>query len=173
MKIGKLTTGILGASLLVLTGFVTQGDAGVNVNVGIYAPLPAFVVPGPPSVVVIPGTYVYAVPDAEVHMLFYHGYWWRPYEGRWYRSARYNGSWTYMRPERVPRAVIDLPPDYHRHLAHGDRIAHSDMQRNWKSWERDRHWDRHDERREGRDDRREHRDHGEMHGGRDRHFADR
>ncbi len=150
VKIGKLNAGIVGASLLFLTGFATHSYAGVSVNLGISAPLPTLVVPGPPSVVVIPGTYVYAVPNAEVNMLFYHGYWWRPYEGGWYRSSRYNGSWAYVRPERVPRAVIDLPPDYRRHLSHGDRIAHADMQRNWKNWERDRHWDKHDERHEGR-----------------------
>ncbi len=169
MKIKKLAAGIVGATILVLTGFAASSDAEVHVNVGIFAPPPAYVISAPPSVVVIPGTYVYAVPDAGVNILFYHGYWWRPYEGRWYRSARYNGSWVHVRHERVPRAVIDLPPDYSRHFSGGPRIAHEDMRRNWKGWERDRHWDRHDDRRDRHDDRRDHGDRGENHGGRDRH----
>ena len=172
MKIGKLATGIVGASLLFLTGFASQSDAGVSVNVGVFAPPPVYAFPAPPEVVVIPGTYVYGVPDAEVNILFYHGFWWRPYEGRWYRSARYNGSWVNVRAERVPRAVIDLPQDYRRHFANGPRIGHDDLRRNWKGWERDRHWDRHDERRDGHDERRDHGDRGdrgERHGGRDRY----
>lgn len=159
MKIVTLSAGIIGTSLLALTGFASPGYAGVSVNVGIFAPPPAYVVPAPPPVVVIPGTYVYSVPDPAVNILFYHGYWWRPYEGRWYRSNHYNGSWAYVRPERVPRAVIDLPPDYHRHMGHGERISHEDLRRNWRGWERERHWDRHEDRREWRDEHREHRDH--------------
>ena len=171
MKSEKLAVGIVAVSFLLLTGFTAQSDAGVNVNVGIFAPPLAYEVPAPPPMVVIPGTYVYAVPDGGVNMLFYHGYWWRPYEGRWYRSARYNDSWAYVRSERVPRAVIELPPDYHRHFASGPRIAHEDMQRNWKSWERDRYWDRQGDRRERHEERREHGDRGdreERHGERDR-----
>lgn len=172
MKSGKVAAGIMAASFLLLTGFAARSDAGVNVNVGIFAPPLAYEVAAPPPMVVIPGTYVYAVPDDRVNMFFYHGYWWRPYEGRWYRSARYNGSWAYVRSERVPRAVIELPPDYHRHFSSGPRIAHEDMRRNWKSWERDRHWDRQDDRRERHEERREHGEHGdrgERHGERDRY----
>ena len=172
MKRERLAAGIVAASFLLLTGFAARSDAGVNVNVGIFAPPLAYEVSAPPPMVVIPGTYVYAVPDDRVNMFFYHGYWWRPYEGRWYRSARYNGSWAYVRSERVPRAVIELPPDYHRHFSSGPRIAHEDMQRNWRGWERDRHWDRHDDRRERHEERREHGDHGdhgERHGERDRY----
>ena len=171
MKIGKLVAGIIVASFLLLTGFAARSDAGVGVNVRIFAPPPAYVLPVPPPMVVIPGTYVYAVPDAGLNMLFYHGYWWRPYEGRWYRSARYNGSWAYVHPERVPRVVIELPPDYHRHFSRGPRIAHEDMRRNWKNWERDRHWDWHDDRRGRHEEHSEHGDRGESHGGRDRNIG--
>ena len=172
MKTGKLATGIVGASLLLLTGVATQSYAGVSVNVGLVAP-PVYAVSAPPQVVVIPGTYVYAIPDADANILFYRGYWWRPYEGRWYRSARYNGSWGYVRSARIPRALINLPSDYHRHFSIGDRIAHDDLRRNWREWERNRHWDRHDghqDRRDSNDSRDpSHRgDPGDRHGGRDR-----
>ncbi len=155
---------IIGASLLVLTGLTGQSNAGVNIGIGINLP-PAYVVAAPPDVVEIPGTYVYAVPDPAVNILFYHGYWWRPYEGHWYRSARYDRGWAYVRSERVPRAVIDLPHDYHNHFGNGPRIAHDDLRRNWRGWERDRHWDRHEDHRDSRNDRGDHGHHGEGHHG--------
>jgi len=162
MKIRKLGLGIIGASLLVLTGFVSPSAAGVNVNVGVFAPLPPLVFPAPPPVVVIPGTYVYGVPDAQVDVLFYHGYWWRPYEGRWYRSPRYDGSWRYFPSERVPRVVRELPPEYRHYRPANGRISHEEFRRNWKGWERDRHWDKHEDRR----DRGDRGDRGEGHRGR-------
>jgi len=158
MKHTKFLAGIIAALLLVLTGFAGQSSAGVGVGVGISVP-PVYAVSAPPEVVVIPGTYVYAVPDPSVNILFYHGYWWRSHEGRWYRSARYNGSWTYYRTERVPREIIGLPSDYHRYYHDERRIAHEDLRRNWKGWERDRHWDRHEDR-DGHGDHGDHGDHG-------------
>jgi len=171
MKIRQWGSAIIVASVFVLTGFVSPGTAGVEVNVGVFAPPPPYVITSPPPVVVIPGTYVYSVPDAQVDILFYHGYWWRPFEGRWYRSSHYNGSWKYFPSERIPRAVRELPPD-HRHYRPADgRISHEDLKRNWKTWERDRHWDKHEERTDhgghgGNADHGEHGDHGEGHRGR-------
>src|ERR1700690_3493394 len=85
---------VIGALLLVLAGSVTQSDARVNVDIGVN--LPAYTFAAPPNVVVIPGTYVYMVPDIDVDVLFFQGYWWRPYEGHWYRSRDYKGSWRYV-----------------------------------------------------------------------------
>jgi hypothetical protein len=48
-------------------------QAGVNVP-----PPPEYTFPSPPEVAVIPGTYVYVVPDIPAEILFYHGYWYRP-----------------------------------------------------------------------------------------------
>jgi hypothetical protein len=141
MRTRKLALRIIGASLLVLTGFVSPSAAGVHVNVMIPPPL---VIAAPPPVVVIPGTYVYSAPDVEADILFYHGYWWRPYEGRWYRSSRYDGDWRYFPHDRVPHAVRDLPPDRRHYRPADGRIPHDDMRRNWKQWEREKHWDKHD-----------------------------
>ncbi|HMK55736.1 MAG TPA: hypothetical protein VK448_03760 [Dissulfurispiraceae bacterium] len=163
MKAGRLITIFFGM-LVVIIGCVGQSDAGVNVNVGVFAPPPAFVVPAPPPVVVVPGTYVYYAPGLDVDILFYHGYWWRPYEGRWYRSRGYNGPWGYVRGERVPRPIIALPPDY-RHVPPGhQRIPYGQMKKNWSRWERDKHWDKHERRQEWRDDRGEGYDRGKHHG---------
>ena len=156
------------ALLLVMAGSANQSEAGVNVNIGVN--LPAIRFAAPPDVVVIPGTYVYMVPDIDVDILFFQGYWWRPYEGHWYRSRDYKGSWRYVEPRRVPRGLIELPQDYRHRLSPGyERIHQRDVQRNWKKWEKEKHWDRHDEH-----DRRGHGDQGRGgHGDRDRGDQDR
>ena len=53
----------IGTLLLVLAGYVTRIEAEVNINVGVHLPAISFAVS--PHVVVIPGTYVYMVPDGE------------------------------------------------------------------------------------------------------------
>jgi len=143
-KTRKSCLPVIAALFFVLTGSATQSEAGVNVNVG--NNLPAFRFAAPPDVVVIPGTYVYMVPDIDVDVLFYQGDWWRPYEGHWYRSQDYNGQWSYMEPGRVPSGLRGLPQDYRHHLSPGyGRISHGDVKRNWKQWEKEKHWDRRDE----------------------------
>jgi hypothetical protein len=132
---------VVGALLLVLTEFATQSEARVNVNIGVN--LPAVTFAAPPDVVVIPGTNVYMVPDMDVDVLFYQGYWWRPYEGRWYRSRDYKGGWSYVSPRRIPRGLRALPHDYrHRLSPRYERVPYGDVQRNWRKWEREKYWDR-------------------------------
>ncbi|MCL5022434.1 MAG: hypothetical protein M1497_03545 [Nitrospirae bacterium] len=141
MKRGKVLLAVAGSLLLILTGLSARSSAGVHVNIGINIPLPALVLPAPPSVVVIPGSYVYYAPDTDVDILFYHGYWYRPYEGGWYRARSYNGRWAYLPSSGVPRALMGLPHDY-RGMSHGGRrIAYGQLTRNWKRWERERYWD--------------------------------
>ena len=157
-KMRKSCLLVIAALLLVLTGSAIQSEAGVNVNIG----LPAYRFAAPPEVVVIPGTYVYMVPDIDVDILFFQGYWWRPYEGHWYRSRDYRGSWRYVEAGRIPRGLRELPQDYRHRLSPGyERIPHRDIQRNWKKWEKEKHWDRRGEQgrgghgdkdREGRDE---------------------
>jgi hypothetical protein len=144
---------VVGALLLVLTGSATQSDARVNVNVGIN--LPAITFAAPPEVVVIPGTYVYMVPELDVDVLFYQGYWWRPYEGQWYRSRDYKGGYRHIEARSIPRGLRELPQDYRHRLSPGyERIPHRDAQRNWKRWEKEKHWDKRGE--QGREGHGEH-----------------
>jgi hypothetical protein len=136
------------------------GFARVNVNIGVNIPLPGFVFPAPPAVVLVPGSYVYAVPDADIDIVFYHGYWYRPHGNYWYRSASYNGPWRHMGHERIPAAIIGLPPDY-RHVPPGHpHIPYGHLKNNWRDWERQKYWDTHEYRHEQwerrQDGRREH-----------------
>jgi len=135
----------------------TTGSAEVNVSIGVG--LPGLVISAPPFMAVIPGTYVYYPPDVQGEIFFYHGYWYRPHRGGWYISNGYNGPWRGVVRERVPRALASVPPRYRDTRPHHDRIGHDDLRKNWRGWERDRHWDRGDHR--GRDhDRVSRDDHG-------------
>lgn len=140
-KMRRLCFPAFAALLLFFMGSAAQSEARVNVSVGIN--LPAYRFAAPPEVVVIPGTYVYMVPDIDVDVLFFQGYWWRPYEGRWYRSRDYRGSWRYVAPARIPRGLRELPQDYRQRLSpEYNRVPHRDVRKNWKKWERERYWDR-------------------------------
>ncbi len=108
-----------------------------------YPPPPAYALPGPPEVMPIPGTYAYYVPGINVDIFFHQGYWYRPFGGRWYRSAFYNGPWLFVPGPRVPRVLVALPPGWRRVPPGYHPIPHAELQRNWQRWERERHWDHH------------------------------
>ncbi len=128
--------------LAMLLGVGGIRDSALGARIELNIGLPSVVLHADPPVVVIPGTYVYMVPDIEASILFYDGYWYRPYEGRWFRAESYNGPWVYVEPSWVPRALIELPPDY-RHLPRGyHRIPYAEFRGNWQRWEHERHWDR-------------------------------
>jgi hypothetical protein len=113
-----------------------------EVKVRITVPLPPLVIPAPPALVVIPGSYVYYPPDVGVDVFFYQGFWYRPYQGHWYRGKDYNGPWRGLALERVPRAVIGLPPGFRRGPIVYERVPYGSVRKNWRAWERDRHWER-------------------------------
>jgi hypothetical protein len=104
----------------------------------------------PPELIVLPDTYVYVVPDVDVDIFFYDGWWWRPWEGRWYRSRYYNRGWDYY--NNVPHFYFDIDPGWRRyyrdrnwygHRWDYERIPNQRLQQNWKGWQNDRRWERH------------------------------
>ncbi len=142
----KLIVKILFLTLVIFVP--VSAMAGVSVHVNIPLP-PPIIFPGPPEVVVIPETNVYAVPDVDADIFFYSGWWWRPWEGRWYRSRYYDRGWGHYR--YVPPFHRHIPPgwrnDYRDHRWRGyewqhQRVPHRDLQRNWRGWERNKHWER-------------------------------
>ena len=131
-----LLTGLLFALFIMLP---LPSVAQVSVRIALPAP---YRFTGPPSVVVIPGTYVYTVPDIGEEIFFFSGSWYRPYEGRWFRASSYNGPWVYCPDPKVPRALVELPPD-HRAVPPGyRRIPYGELKKNWAGWERGRYWDK-------------------------------
>jgi hypothetical protein len=125
------------ATMLMLLALPGISLARVDISVT----LPPLVLPAPPSVVVIPDTYVYFVPDVQEDIFFYGGYWFRPYGRRWYRATSYNGPWVFISPRRVPYTVLHVPPNFRAYQYR--RIPYGDLHRNWRTWEREKYWERH------------------------------
>ena len=142
----KLIFKILFLTLVIFVPISTMARVDVNISIGLPPPI---VFAAPPEVIVIPGTYVYIVPDIDVDLFFWNGWWWRLWEGRWYRSHYYNRAWGYYND--VPSFYFDVDPGWrgyyrdHNWYGHGwnyERIPYQQLQRNWKSWHNDRHWER-------------------------------
>lgn len=144
MRSSGLVFLFVGTVFALTTVFAGASNAGVDVSVGVNVPLPLYVAPAPPPVVVIPGSYVYYVPDVDVDILFYHGYWYRPHGQYWYRSSSYNGPWHHMAPHGVPHALVSLPPNYRHMPPRYGKIPYGHLKKNWAKWERERYWHHND-----------------------------
>lgn len=140
---------LLGTALLALVSLLpVQAIAGVDIGIGISLP-PPIVFAAPPEMVVIPETYVYVVPDSDVDIYFYNGWWWRPWGGHWYRSRHYDSGWYYY--QNAPSFFAGIPSgwrnDYRNHRWGGhqwnyQRIPQQQLQGNWSNWQKSRHWEK-------------------------------
>jgi len=139
---------IIVLSLVIFAPVSAMAEVDVRVNISIPLPPPIFF-PAPPELVVIPETYVYVVPDADIDIFFYSGWWWRSWEGRWYRSRHYDAGWVYYRriPSFYSRVPSDWRRDYRERRWRGNpwdqhRIPHHDVEQNWRGWQRNKHWEK-------------------------------
>lgn len=137
---------IYGALLASVPIFPATGAAEVQINIG----LPPLILSAPPVLVVIPGTYVYYPPDVGVEIFFYRGYWYRPYAGAWFIASGYNGPWRRAAIERVPPSLLRVPPSYRQGPPGYRPMPYGQVKKNWRTWERERYWDRHEDRGEHR-----------------------
>jgi len=141
---------LLFGTMLFATVFAFPIHAMAEVNVGVSISLPPPIVfASPPMMVVLPETYVYVVPDMGVDIFFYGGWWWRPWEGRWYRSRYYSSGWVYY--QRVPAFYSSIPSgwrnDYRDRRWRGlqwnyQQIPQQQVQRNWSTWQKNKHWEK-------------------------------
>ena len=100
----------------------------------------------PPDVIALPETSgVYVDPNIDADMYFYNGWWWRLWEGCWYRSHYYDRGWGYYND--VPSFYYDVDPGwrgYYRdhnwngHRWNYERIPYQRFQQNWGSWQTNR-----------------------------------
>ncbi len=143
-KIKRLLLGMIFASIAVLP---LPARAEVNVHIGIPLP-PPVILPLPPPLIPLPETNVYVAPDAKEEIFFHRGWWWRPWNGRWYRSRHYNSGWA---PHRAPAFYSRVPStwrdDYRKHHWRGhswnyQHVPHQQVQKNWRTWEKNRHWEK-------------------------------
>ena len=142
----KLLFGTILLALVLVFPIPTMARVDVSINISLPPPI---VFAAPPEVVVIPGTNVYVAPDIDVDLFFWDGWWWRLWEGRWYRSHYYNRGWSYYKT--VPSFYFDVDPgwrgyyrdhNWYGHRWNYERISNQLLQQNWKGWQTDRHWER-------------------------------
>lgn len=133
--------------LVLVLVFPLPARAGVDVGVNISLPLPIVFV-APPHLIILPETNIYVVPAVEVDIFFYDGWWWRPWEGGWYRSRYYDSGWSYY--QQVPSFYSSIPSDwrseYREHRWRGNQwnyqpIPYQEVQQNWSVWQKSGHWE--------------------------------
>lgn len=127
-------------SMLTLSGCVLGVSTAHPPQVGFY---------GHPSLVVIPGTYVYAMTDIGEDIFFHAGWWWRLWDSRWYKSRYYDRGWDHYRG--VPGFYRDVDPgwrDFYRNRRwHGhpwecERIPAPRVQQDWNRWQDSHYWEK-------------------------------
>ncbi len=89
----RLLIGTMLLASAIVVPISTMAQVGISINIGLPPPI---VFQEPPEVIVLPDTRgVYVVPDVDVELFFWNGFWWRLWEGRWYRSQYYDRGWGY------------------------------------------------------------------------------
>jgi hypothetical protein len=150
---------LLGTLLLAtLSVLPLPAQAEISINIGIPAPPqirvniplpPRIRFAAPPRLVVVPETYVYVAPDVDEDIFFVDGWWWRPWEGRWYRSRNHDSGWH--RYKTTPSFYRQIPHnwrnDYRERHWRGQQwdvepLPHRQVQKNWKNWKTSRHWEK-------------------------------
>jgi len=142
---------LLFGTILLVLGIVVPIPtmAGVSINIGIsFPPPPPIPFAAPPAVIAMPETSgVYVDPDIDAELYFWNGFWWRLWEGRWYRSAYYDRDWVYY--ASVPSFYFNIDPHwryyYTNHTWYGyrwdyQRIPYERLHQSWKSWQTSRSW---------------------------------
>src|SRR3990172_2003018 len=137
---------LAGAMIASAWGFSEPARAEVSVSINLGPP--PIIVSQPPEVVMIPQSQVHFVPDPNIDVFFYGGFWWSPRGERWYRARAYNGPWGGIERRRVPRAVLYVPQDYRTRYEQGRHVPYGQWKKENrkanKKWEREgeREWKR-------------------------------
>jgi len=125
---------LAGAAFVAAMGFSepVRAEVSVNINLG----PPPILVSAPPVVVMIPQSQVYFVPDPQIDVFFYAGYWWSPRGQQWYRARAYNGPWGMIEQRRVPPAVVYMPRDYRTRYGQEKHVPYGQWKKDHSSWDR-------------------------------------
>ena len=117
----NVLAGILLASVagLVPAGPALAGDSiSIGINIGTPPlpppPPPPVVVAAPPQLVVVPGTPVYYAPGVSVNYFVFGGRYFSFHNGSWFVARAYNGPWTFVAVEGVPKPVLGVPVAYYK-----------------------------------------------------------
>lgn len=145
----KNVFGVIGVVIILGALFVFGGmkEAGAQVQVNINLGPPPVMVAEPPEMVPVPGSRVYFVPEPEIDIFYYNGYWWSPRGPQWYRSRAYNGPWAIVEQRHIPVPVYKVPKDYRvvyakeKHIPYGQWKKYHEKQakaerKAWKKHEK-------------------------------------
>ena len=120
---------LLAVGLLALATTAAAQGAQLRIRMGFPAILP-------PLVEIQPGVRV--VQDFDEEIFFTGGYYWAQRDGNWYRARDHRGTWSYVKPERLPPTLARNEPGHYRHWQHDEGRAWPDAQhargdaRHWK-----------------------------------------
>jgi len=107
--------GMLVASAAALIPAAPAEALDLNISIGIGVT--------PPALVVVPGTPVYYAPALPSNYFFYAGRYYALHDGVWFYARAYNGPWTTIAVQRVPKPIITVPVEYYKvppgHLKRG------------------------------------------------------
>ena len=121
---------ILGLTILA-AGFSAAGvtnEASAEVRVEVNIGPPVIMVEEPSEVVFAPDLGVYFVPDSEMEIFYYRGFWWSRRGIHWYHSRYYRRGWQFVMDREVPRQVFRVPVDYREKFGRERHIRFRD----WK-----------------------------------------
>jgi hypothetical protein len=143
----KSLIGILLLAGVLLFPLPTMAEVFVDVNISLPLP-PRIEFVEPPELIVLPETYIYVVPDVDMEIFFYGGWWWQLWENRWYRSRDYDSGWTYYR--NTPSFYRQVPSYWRTNYSENrwsghewnyQRIPEQHVRQNWRNWEKKRYWE--------------------------------
>ena len=128
---------LAGAMIAAAVGFSGPARAEVSVGINVNLGPPPIVVSAPPAVVMIPGSQVHFVPDPNIDVFFYGGYWWSPRGEQWYRARAYNGPWGVIELQRVPRSVVYMPRDYRTRYGKAHQVPYGQWKKERSRYDRE------------------------------------
>ncbi|MGB9713197.1 MAG: hypothetical protein ACP5SG_01435 [Dissulfurimicrobium sp.] len=109
-----------------------EASAGVNININLGPP--PIVFHAPPEVIMIPDSPVYFVPDLDIDVFFYNGYWWSPRGRHWYCARTYNGPWMIVERRHVPPPLSRIyhHSNYRIIYEREHRIPYGQLKKEWR-----------------------------------------
>lgn len=136
--------------LLIMSLWIPALKADVDVNINVNLPLVQL--KEEPVLAVIPGTYIYFIYGYDQDFFFFGGYWWRFHHNHWYRSSHYNGPWKIRKTKYVPLPLIKVPADWRKMTVVHSGFKYQEVKKNWKQWEKEKHWDKKQDKKEIKQD---------------------
>jgi hypothetical protein len=116
-----------------LVGSASTGHAGASVDFGIH-------LGSPPQFMPVPETPVSYAPTVGANLFLYDGQFFAFRGGVWFAGPGYQGPWSEVRPEYVPRPILAVPVGYYherpREWAHWRHEAPPRWNSTWG-----RHWE--------------------------------